>query len=452
MNYRRIVSALIAVSLMGSAVSCGDNKKEKNRESNSSSVESEVIKSEKDGEKSEQTSKSEKSGKQKTTEKKSDGKNSTTATETNADKTTTTASKSKTSSQSSAATAKKNADVTTQKLEPSDKSVDRSKYPRPSGETQQSAEQPEPESQPESEYTAEITMGAVPEVKGSNITVDGTKVTITAGGDYLVRGASDNGQVCVSTDVEEKVKVILDGVDIANQNGPAIMIDEAKKCTVELLDGTVSVLRDGAKDKINDGVIFSNDTLRLKGGGKLCIYSNNAHGIASDDDVIIEGGTFEINSIKSGIFAHDDITVNDGDLTVFGGTNGIKSKGSININGGRCVISGGTKEEKSSIYAESAFNYTGGSVFAAGNQVSALTSSANPYVIVDLGESIDADSTVEMLLDSVQMISFKPHNNFRCLMMLAPEISSGSSYSTVINGSEGKSFKLSDGQNIVDFE
>ena len=248
------------------------------------------------------------------------------------------------------------------------------------------------------------------------------------------------------------IKVVLDGVDIANESGPAIFIDEAKKCTVELLDGTTSVLKDGAKDKINDGVIFSNDTLRIKGGGELCIYSNNAHGIASDDDVIIEDGIFEINSIKSGIFAHDDITVNGGELTVFGGTNGLKSKGTININGGRCVISGGTKEEKSSVYAGAALNYTGGSLFAAGNQVTTPSTSVNPFVVVDLGGSYDADSTVEMLLDSTQMVSFQPHNNFRCLMMLTPEIGVGSSYKTIIDGKEGKEFTLSDGQNLVTFE
>ena len=73
-------------------------------------------------------------------------------------------------------------------------------------------------------------------------------------------------------------------------------------------------------------------------------------------------------------------------------------------------------------------------------------------VIVDLGGSFDAGSAVEMVLDSAQMIAFEPHNNFRCLMMLAPEISAGSSYYTVINGSGGKTITLADGQNIVDYK
>ena len=148
---------------------------------------------------------------------------------------------------------------------------------------------------------------------------------------------------------EEKVKILLDGVSISNSSGPAILVNDAKKCIIELVDGTESVLSDGAKDKVNDGVIFSNDTLKIKGGGSLKINANNAHGIASDDDIVIDGGNFDITSKKSGIFAHDDITINDGNFSIKGGTNGIKSKGTMNINGGYAVLSGGTKEEKSSV-------------------------------------------------------------------------------------------------------
>lgn len=454
MEYKRFAAAFAAVSLMLTAFSCGD-KKETSKKSSDTSVESEVSetteksnkKTDKEKEKSseDETETTSKSDKKTTTDKKSDSQTNEKA---DKKKESTTTAADKKSAKSTTTSSKSKGSASTTPLETSPHSIDfGSITTAASGGSTQTTE-----SESESEYTAEITMGASPKAVGDNVTIEGSNVIITAGGDYLVKGSTDNGQVCVSTATEEKVKVILDGVKIANSTGPAIMIDEAKRCTVELLEGTVSVLRDGAKDKINDGVIFSNDTLRIKGGGELCIYSNNAHGIASDDDVIIEGGTFEINSIKSGIYAHDDITINDGDLTILGGTNGLKSKGTININGGRCVVSGGTKEEKSSIYAGGPFNYTGGYVFAAGNQVSAPTTSVNPFVIVDLGDSFDAGSAVEMILDATQMISFEPHNNFRCLMMLAPEIGVDSEYSTIINGQESKSIKLSDGQNIVGFK
>ncbi|HOC33777.1 MAG TPA: carbohydrate-binding domain-containing protein [Ruminococcus flavefaciens] len=303
------------------------------------------------------------------------------------------------------------------------------------------------EVQTESEYTAEIVMGGSPSIVGANAAADGSRVIISAGGDYLISGNTDDGQIFVDTATEEKVKLILNGVGIANSSGPAILINDAKKCTIELMDGTVSVLRDGAKDKVNDGVIFSNDTLRIKGGGELYIYSNNAHGISGDDDVIIEGGRYEIDSVKSGIFAHDDITINDGELLIRGGTNGIKSKGTININGGRTIAYGGTKEEKSSVYSDGAFNYTGGTLYAVGNRVSVPTMSYNPFIVVDCGDTYEAGSTAEMVLNDTQMAVLQPHNNFRCIMMLAPEISAGSSFYTVINGNGSETFSVSDGQN-----
>ncbi len=105
------------------------------------------------------------------------------------------------------------------------------------------------------------------------------------------------------------------------------------------------------------------------------------------------------------MFAHDDVTINEGRLNIKGGTNGIKSKGTLNINGGYTVISGGTKEDKSSIFAESSFSYTGGYVYAAGNRVSVPSYSETPYVVLDLGKTETAGSSVEMLLNGQRMIS-----------------------------------------------
>ena len=209
----------------------------------------------------------------------------------------------------------------------------------------------------------------------------------------------------------------------------------------------MNYLSDGGKDKANNAVIFSNDTVRLKGNGELNITANNAHGISSDDDIIIENGTYNITSVKSGLIAHDDITINDGRLNIKGGTNGIKSKGTLNINGGYSVISGGTKEEKSSIYSENSFSYTGGYVYAAGNRVSVPTYCENPFIVADLGSAMDAGSDVKMYLNGNEMISFQPNNSFRCLMMLAPEINSGNSFRVSVNGKGSEDFSVGDGCN-----
>jgi hypothetical protein len=444
MGYRRIMAFAITAAMLFGSASCGKVDEDSKSESGTSvadeaetTAKSEDTTTNAEENESEVTTAEKSSEKEKTTTTKADKKTTSTTAKKGDTATTTTAEKKDASSNSDSSSNNSSSDS-------GSSSSGGGEYADTGAEKVQTPV----EAPVSSDYTAEITLSNAPTFVGSNVAVDGSRVIISAGGDYMFTGNTDDGQIFVDTASEEKVKIILNGVGIANPNGPAIMINEAKKCTVELMDGTVSVLKDGAKDKINDGVIFSNDTLRIKGGGELCIYSNNAHGIASDDDVLIEGGKYEINSIKSGIFAHDDITINDGELLIRGGTNGLKSKGSININGGRTIAYGGTKDEKSSVYSDGAFNYTGGYLFAAGNRVSVPTMSYNPFIVADLGDMREAGTQVEMVLNGTQMAVLEPHNNFRCVMMLAPEISAGGSFYAVIGGNGSETFNVEDGQNL----
>ncbi len=312
--------------------------------------------------------------------------------------------------------------------------------------------QPQSQEQEEvvvSEYTAEIELGG--DIKGSNVSQEGDRIIVSAGGDYIFTGGFD-GQIYVDAPTEEKVKIILDSVDISCSYGPAILVNDAKKCTIELSDGSYNVLSDSGGDAVNDGVVFSNDTLKFKGDGTLEINSGNAHGIASDDDVVIESGTYYINSIKSGIFAHDDISINGGQLEIKGGTNGIKSKGTVNINGGRTVAYGGTKEEKSSVYAGVALNYTGGELYAAGNKVTAPATSVNPYIVADFSNGLSADTPVSLYLDGNEISSLTPHNNFRCIIILSPDIQNGSKFIANADGKDSEEFTVSDTQNVFTIE
>ncbi len=319
------------------------------------------------------------------------------------------------------------------------KSVDTTKLPET---TTESVTEPPTEEVTESvsKYDAEFSLDETP------------VINITSGGDYIVRGYTAEGQIYISTENEEKVEITLDGVDISCSDAPAILVNQAKRCVIKLADGSVNYLRDGGTDKVNDGVIFSNDTLRIKGEGTLEITAGNAHGIASDDDVIIESGKYIINAVKSGIFAHDDITVNGGNLSIYGGTNGIKSKGTVNINGGDMYISGGSKEEKSSIYVSDVFNYTGGNVYAAGNQVTPPSSTPNPYIVLNYQNGAGAGSTVGFVLDGTEKAVMNPHNNFRCVLMLSPDIYIGGTFTAYLDGSASEDFTVAEGQNLFTIE
>ena len=435
MKYARLWAAAAAVMMMFSGYSCGkdDNK--------ASDVTDSAISESTDT----TTKSSSKKSKSSDTDKKDDDETTTTKSDEKSDNKTTTTTKAGEKKSDTTTTAKKDGSSKSGSSSGGSSSSDNNSSQGSSGnETSGSGEE-------EKEYTAEITLGSSPKVNGSGVTVNGSVVTITSGGDYLFTGNVDNGQIRVNTGAsEEKVTVVLNGVNISNSSAPAIFIEEAKRCTIKPKEGSVNyVSSDVEKKGIQDtGTIFSNDTIRLKGNGELNITATASHGINGDDDVIVESGTYNIDSRKSGIIANDDITINEGRLNVKGGTNGLKSKGTININGGYSVVSGGTKEEKSSIYAGSSFSYTGGYLYAAGNKVSVPTYSESPYIVADLGETVGAGSSVELFLNGNSMITMEPHNDFRCVMMLAPEVSGGSSFSVSVNGNRSGDFSVSEGDNM----
>lgn len=455
MKRKRIFAAAAAFMMLAGMSSCGMDNGESMSDpapSDAASSADEVSEAESETEPDEKTDKKEKEKTQNTTEAKKDTQKDT-ATAAAAEKTEAKSgenskSDSKTSGSSgntsSGGNTQDNKDDNSNKNDNNNNSTDNT---APTAAQQQESsgggQAEQAQAAEEKTYEAEVVMSGSPTVSGSNVTVSGGVVRITAGGSYHITGSASDAQICVDTATEDKVKIVLDGVDISCQSGPALLINEAKRCTVELADGSYNRLSDGGDDRINNGVIFSNDTLRIKGSGTLEINSGNAHGIASDDDVIIESGTYVINSVKSGIFAHDDITITGGDLDIKGGTNGIKSKGTINIKGGRTIVSGGLKEEKSSVYAASVFNYEGGELYAAGSKVSEPSFCKTPYVVVDLSASPgSAGSTVEFVLNGVVCATMQPHNDFRCLMMLSPDTAEGAAFNSYINGGEN-------GENII---
>lgn len=300
------------------------------------------------------------------------------------------------------------------------------------------------------EYTAKIKLGSTASSSGDNVTIDGSTVKITGSGVYHISGSASQGQIIVSIGTsaatEDKIKLVLDGITLSNSNGPAIFIDRAKRCTIELVDGTTSTLKDGGNDRVNDGAVFSNDTLRIKGNGTLNITSGNAHGIASHDDFILESGNVNITSVKSGIFAHDDISIEGGTLNVKGGTNGLNSEGTVTVKGGKTVVSSGTKTNDYSVYNLKGFVYSGGTLIAAGNQIKTVSSTATPYAIATISDSAEAGKKVAVSVNGKEIANVTPHASFKTVIVLAPTIKEGSTMTVDIDG-EKKDFTISKGFN-----
>lgn len=188
---------------------------------------------------------------------------------------------------------------------------------------------------------AKITLGNTVSIDGIGVEVsDDNTVTITAGGSYVISGELSDGMIQVDT--EEDVKLILQGVSITNEDGPAIYVKEAKSCYIETAEGTENILSDGesyaeTEDK-QKATIFSNDRLVLLGEGSLIVNGNYKHGICSDDEVYVISGTYTITAVKDGIHTNNWISVEGGTVQITATDDGMQSKGPVALDGGTITI------------------------------------------------------------------------------------------------------------------
>ena len=175
-----------------------------------------------------------------------------------------------------------------------------------------------------------------------------TKVTlsksldITKEGVYVLTGTISNGSITVNTD--GNVKLILNGVNITNNSGPAILVLCAKNIVIETTKRTTNNLEDGSNySNIDyDGCIYSKDDLILQGDGILNVTSNYSDAIVSTDDLKIVSGTYNIKSQDDGIRGKDSVYILDGTINVESNADGIKSTNDTDSTKGFVYIKNGT--------------------------------------------------------------------------------------------------------------
>lgn len=140
------------------------------------------------------------------------------------------------------------------------------------------------------------------ELNGSDTTaVDGVSVedqtvTITQAGTYVVSGSLSNGQLVVNVNKEEKVHLIFAGVTITNEDGAAVVIEQAEKVITTLASDTTNTLTDGSSYTLAEGetepdaAFYSKEDLSINGDGTLVITGNYSNGLRSKDDLVLAGG------------------------------------------------------------------------------------------------------------------------------------------------------------------
>ncbi|AEI39382.1 carbohydrate-binding domain-containing protein [Paenibacillus mucilaginosus] len=206
-------------------------------------------------------------------------------------------------------------------------------------------------------------------IKGTGAEVKDRTVTITAGGTYVLSGVWEQGQIVVNASKEDKVRIVLNGVQIHSKTSSAIQVMQADKTVITVQEGTANAVSDGTQYAAVDdsgepnAAIFSKDDLTFNGSGTLTVQGNYNNGITSKDDLKITGGTIKVTAVDDGVQGKDLVAVKEGTLTIEAAGDGIKatndtdaSKGFVSIETGTFSIQAG----KDGIQAETAVQVNGG--------------------------------------------------------------------------------------------
>ena len=188
--------------------------------------------------------------------------------------------------------------------------------------------------------------------EAQKITVaDNKTIDITDEGVYTISGSAENCTIRVNADDSAKVQLVLDGVDIENEDFPAIYVLSAYKVFITTTDTenllTVSGKFTSDGENNTDAVIYSKDDLVLNGTGTLNVTSYYGNGITCKDDMKITGGTYNIKAALDAFEANDTISVYDGNFNITTNKDGFhcendEAEGSITISGGTFTINGGS--------------------------------------------------------------------------------------------------------------
>lgn len=162
--------------------------------------------------------------------------------------------------------------------------------------------------------------------KSANVKIEDGTVTLVGGGSYRLSGTW-NGSIIVDSEDDREVHLILDGVTVQGQDGPALYIKQASKTVLSLVEGTENLLSDGsAYADTTSGVaaLLSKDDLTMNGKGTLRVVGNVQDAIKVNDTFKMTEGNLLVEAVDDGINVNDAAVFLNGTVDIIAGGDAIK--------------------------------------------------------------------------------------------------------------------------------
>ena len=180
------------------------------------------------------------------------------------------------------------------------------------------------------------------------LSIDGTSLTITASGTYLLSGSCEDGSVKVQKGTTGVV-LVLDGLTLSSKATAPIICAKSTEVTIEAAAGTVNTLSDTeANNDASTNSAAENAVIKCKDGsqvvlcgtGELILRANGKNGIKSGASTETEGDasltirelTLTIDApVNDAVNAESILNVESGTLEISAGDDALHSDGELNI-------------------------------------------------------------------------------------------------------------------------
>jgi len=171
-----------------------------------------------------------------------------------------------------------------------------------------------------------------------SVKTEGSKVTITEEGTYVISGSLANGQLVIDADNNDMVKILLNGANITSSSAPAIDIENAEKVVIKTATGSENNLADGTSNP-QDAAIYSKTKLTIFGAGSLHVDGNKNRAIYSEGGIIFRDANLTLTAPGDAVKTNFNLTFFGGDYTIASSGDGFNVKNEVAVSSADIHIS-----------------------------------------------------------------------------------------------------------------